>query len=95
VVDDCPRHISPDPSKATHSIYIPQHNLRIPLRLKGVLSYFEMRFPTVVELESYPWIELTSRNGIHMIGAWKKPKTILCMKKVSFVPFMTEISVQS
>jgi hypothetical protein len=38
VVDDCPKNLSPDPKTATRSIYIPLHDLRIPLQMKGVLS---------------------------------------------------------
>jgi hypothetical protein len=26
IVDDCPKHLAPDPSVATHSIFIPKHN---------------------------------------------------------------------
>lgn len=60
IVDDCRKHLAPDPSKVMHSIFIPQHNLRISLRLKGVLSCFETHHPSVTELESYPWVKLTS-----------------------------------
>ena len=62
IVDDCPRHLSRNPSLATHFIYIPEHDLRILLKLRGVLSYFSTRYPSLVELETYPWIELTSSN---------------------------------
>jgi hypothetical protein len=27
IVDDCPKHLAPSPSEATHSIYVPHHNL--------------------------------------------------------------------
>jgi hypothetical protein len=27
IVDDCPKHLAPNPSEATHSIYVPHHNL--------------------------------------------------------------------
>ncbi len=40
IVDDCPRHLPPDPSIATHSIFVPEHNLPIPLKLKGIFSCF-------------------------------------------------------
>ncbi|MFO0446847.1 MAG: hypothetical protein ACK51L_04175, partial [bacterium] len=39
VVDDCPRHLSPNPERATHSIYIPELDLRLPLSMKGIISY--------------------------------------------------------
>jgi hypothetical protein len=56
-VDDVPKHLS---SKSTHSIYIPEHNLKIPLSMRGVISYIPVRKPTVQELESCWWITLTS-----------------------------------
>ncbi len=42
-VDDVPKHLSP---KSTHSIYIPEHNIRIPLSMRGVISYIPIRKPT-------------------------------------------------
>jgi hypothetical protein len=60
IVDDIPKHLAPDPNKATHSLYFPQHDLRIPLQLKGVISRLPIHYPSSHELETYPWIELTS-----------------------------------
>jgi hypothetical protein len=62
IVDDYPRHLSPNPSTTSHSIFVPEHDLRIPLKLRGVHSCFSTRYPTLIELETYPWIELTSSN---------------------------------
>lgn len=60
IVDDVPRHLAPDPNTATHSIRVPQHNLSLPLQLKGIISYLPSRIPTDIELETCTWIELTS-----------------------------------
>jgi hypothetical protein len=60
IVDDCPKHLAPDPNVATHSLFFPNHNLRIPLQLRGVLSCIPTWYPTTVELETCQWIELTS-----------------------------------
>jgi hypothetical protein len=60
IVDDCPRHLSPDPEKAKHSIFMPEYDLRLPLAMKGILSYLPVRYPTDKELDSCQWIELTS-----------------------------------
>jgi len=60
IVDNIPKHLAPDPNKATHSLYFPQHDLRIPLQLKGVISRLPIHYPSSHELETYPWIELTS-----------------------------------
>jgi hypothetical protein len=62
IVDDVPKHLSPDPSMATHSIHIPNDELRIPLDLKGVISYFITRAPTPQEVETCKWIMLTSET---------------------------------
>jgi len=59
-VDDIPKHLARDPSKATHSIYFPEHNIRIPLTMRGVISCLPVRKPTVQEVESCRWINLTS-----------------------------------
>jgi hypothetical protein len=48
-VDDVPKHLS---SKSTHSIYIPEHNIRIPLSMHGVISYVPVRKPSIQELEN-------------------------------------------
>jgi hypothetical protein len=60
IVDDIPKHLSPDPKVPTHSILAPQNNLRIPLQLKGVISYFPSRYPSEKEIETCQWIALTS-----------------------------------
>jgi hypothetical protein len=44
----------------THSIFIPQHNLRLPLCVQGVLSCLSVRLPTTTEIETCEWIEVTS-----------------------------------
>jgi hypothetical protein len=38
IVNDVPVHLAPDPSKATHSIYIVKDDLVILLTLKGMIS---------------------------------------------------------
>jgi len=60
IVDDIPRHLSPSPSTATHSVYIPSSNLRIPLHLDGIISYIPTHYPSTHEIETCEWVELTS-----------------------------------
>jgi hypothetical protein len=62
IVDDCPKHLAPDPSVATHSIFVPDHNLRIPLHLNGVISCTPMNYPSMVELETCQWVELMASD---------------------------------
>ncbi len=40
IVDDVLMHLAPDPAHATHSIYIPKHDVRIPLEMRGIISGF-------------------------------------------------------
>jgi hypothetical protein len=58
-VEDIPRHLS---SKSSHSIIVNEENLRIPLLLKGVISYFQVRKPSIDEVENCKHITLTSNE---------------------------------
>jgi hypothetical protein len=57
IVDDTPRQFN---QTRTHSIYVPSAKIRIPLSMMGVISYFDSRVPTDVELNTLDRIELTS-----------------------------------
>jgi hypothetical protein len=46
VVNDVPKHLSINPDDDAHSIFIPAANLRIPLHLKGIISYIPIRYPS-------------------------------------------------
>ena len=51
-VNDTPRiHIRDEVTCESHSIMMPQVDLRIPLQLSGVFSYFESRSLTDREIE--------------------------------------------
>jgi hypothetical protein len=39
-----------------------EERIEIPLLLKGIISYFNVRTPTVEEIENLPCIELTSSS---------------------------------
>ena len=52
-VDDLPKVQSLNPTKHHHSIHFPDENLRIPLRLHGVFSYFPSKKPLVGVLNDY------------------------------------------
>jgi hypothetical protein len=57
-----PRHLSPDPQNATHSIFLPEDNIRIPLEMRGVVSLFHTRHPTPEEIETCKWLMFTSEQ---------------------------------
>jgi hypothetical protein len=50
-VEDVPRQFDP---KSSHSIYVPDDKIRIPLTIEGVLSGFVCRKPTWEEYRDYP-----------------------------------------
>jgi hypothetical protein len=60
IVDDIPKHLAPDPKAATYSIYVPEQDLRIPLKLKGKISGLHTRYPSEQEVETCKRIILTS-----------------------------------
>ncbi len=62
VVDICPKHLAPDPRTATHSIYVPQHNLRIPLKMRSIFLCLPVHLPSVHKIETCQWVELTPQT---------------------------------
>jgi hypothetical protein len=61
VVDDVPRHLSHD-EKSTHSLYFPDENVRLPLMLRGVISYLPTRYPSNHELDNCRWLSVTGED---------------------------------
>jgi hypothetical protein len=45
-----------------HSIFVPDENFRIPLEMRGVVSLFYTRQPTIEEIESCRWLMFTSES---------------------------------
>jgi hypothetical protein len=60
IVDDIPKHLSPNPTELSHSIYCPEEDVYISLQLKGIISGFRTRSPSIEEVESCKWVTLTS-----------------------------------
>jgi hypothetical protein len=60
IVDDVPIHLSPHNQPSTHSIYIPDDDLRLPLTMVGVISALETHTPTQDELDTCRWYALTN-----------------------------------
>ena len=58
-VDDVPRQFD---KASTHSIYVPDHDLTIPLTMNGIISGFECRKPTWEEYDMNPKVVLTSNR---------------------------------
>lgn len=60
IVDDIPKHLAPNPEIATHSINVPNTDLHITLKLKGIISAIKRRYWSVYKIENCPWVDLTS-----------------------------------
>jgi hypothetical protein len=54
IVDDIPRHLAPNPNVATHSIYIPNKDIRIPLEMCGIISCSTRVDPQLKRLKTIP-----------------------------------------
>jgi hypothetical protein len=61
-IKECPRILDPTASDDSHSILFPNKELKIPLLLNAIVSYFQSRRPTKEEFERCPHIELTSNE---------------------------------
>ena len=59
VVVDVLMHLSPN-GQSAHSIYVPDEEVRLPLKLHGCLSYLPIHVPTQKEIESKAWLILTN-----------------------------------
>jgi hypothetical protein len=59
IVDDIPKHLSHD-GKSTNSIYLPNQDVRLPLKLRGVISYLDTRDPTEYDLNNCRWLVMTN-----------------------------------
>jgi hypothetical protein len=59
-VRECPRILDPVIDDLSHSISFPSEDLKIPLSLNGIVSYFLSRRPTEEEFTHCSHIELTA-----------------------------------
>jgi hypothetical protein len=57
IVHDIPRQFDKD---STHSIYVPEHKVYIPLELRGIISCFVTSKPMPSDLDELPHIAMTS-----------------------------------
>ena len=58
-LNDTPKIHSKDPTIDDHFITFKDSDIRIPLQLSGVFSYFHTRKPTLSELHEFPNFFLT------------------------------------
>jgi hypothetical protein len=60
IIDDIPRHLAPNPDVVTHSIYIPDQDIMIPLEMRGIIPLFHTHRPSSDEIENCTWVQITS-----------------------------------
>ena len=61
IVDDCPTVLDPT-GRSTHSLYFPQQDIRLPLLSKFPISFLPVRYPSTIELDTCPTLNLTSSD---------------------------------
>ena len=84
IVDDLPKVQSLYPIKHHHSTHFPDENLRMPLRLHGMFSYFSSKKPLIGVLNDYNnnILFLTTGNiNPHHKYTQKMSKLCLIMKE--------------
>jgi len=60
IIKDCPSFLAPEENHENHSIYLPDINMRVPLEIHGVCSYFSVRKPSEQELAKLPIQQMTA-----------------------------------
>lgn len=78
-------HVS-DPSISDHSIYFKDHDLRIPLALWGIFSYFPTRKPTEQDMEDCELI-LLSPDG----PEWNPHSDVFACNEEKFLDWRGDI----
>ena len=51
-INECPKFLAKSPSIEHHSIYFPEHQLRLPLQINGIISYLPIRCPSQSEFDN-------------------------------------------
>jgi len=59
LINDVPKIHVKDPTENDHAIVFPDNNLRIPLQLHGIFSFFHTRMPTTQEIDECTEIIIT------------------------------------
>ena len=89
-MNDVPRiNIRDEVTHGSHSIMLPQVDLSIPLRLSGVLSYFESRYLTdkyIKECETMDMVLVTPDSKV-----WDPHCNLYDKQEENFLDFMGEL----
>jgi hypothetical protein len=63
IVDDCPKQLVPPNRPSAHALICQDQDIQIALNLQGVTSYFVTRSPTVNEIETCQWVNLSDEHN--------------------------------
>ena len=64
-INECPKFLAKKPTVEHHSICFPEQELRIPLKIHGIISYLPVRTPSKEELSSLEvLLELTPQTSV-------------------------------
>ena len=78
-VNECPKVLSPNPSINNHSIRFLDRDLRIPLKLHGVISYLPCRKPGEDELMDHDGVLELTESMLDFSGNFKYPRPKKCI----------------
>ena len=86
-VNECPKFLAPSPTECNHSIYFPDENLRIPLKLEGIISYIPCRSPLPDEiLDSDSFLPLTPQSA-----TWDPHVSVYSSQEESMMNYQGEV----
>ena len=86
-INECPKFLAKRPTLEHHSIYFPDEELRIPLKIHGIISYLPVRSPSEDELTSLStMLELTPQSS-----AWDPHDETYQVQEDSMLSFEGEI----
>ena len=64
-INKCPKFLARSPTIEHHSIYFPEEDLRIPLKIQGIILYLPVRSPSNDEMDNIKMsLELTPQGTI-------------------------------
>ena len=89
-VNDKAKIHASDPSIEDHSIYVQDHDLRIPLQLNGIFSYFHTRCPSPDELEHCQKVIMTPEGF-----SWDPYSTHFSTNEESMLDFNGDLHAES
>ena len=86
-VNECPKFMSNNPSIENHSIYFPEDNIRLPLQLRGIVSYLPTRAPDEDDMYKHLHYHLSPQRP-----TWDPHNTSYSSQESSMLDYNGEIT---